>query len=104
MSWFILFLAGILEAGWLVGIQKSNAFTNIPYVLLAVLSMTLSLVLFSIAIKDIPISHAYLVWLAIGASSISIINHYFFEQPLSFQQLFYFCLIFTGVLGLKISN
>jgi len=66
--------------------------------------MTLSLVLFSIAIKDIPISHAYLVWLAIGASSISIINHYFFEQPLSFQQLFYFCLIFAGVLGLKISN
>ncbi|MGV2872702.1 DMT family transporter [Colwellia sp. E150_009] len=104
MSWFILFLAGILEAGWLVGIQKSNSFTNIPYVLLAVLSMTLSLVLFSIAIKDIPISHAYLVWLAIGASSISIINHYFFEQPLSFQQLFYFCLIFAGVLGLKISN
>lgn len=104
MSWFILFLAGILEAGWLVGIQKSNSFTNIPYVLLAVLSMTLSLVLFSIAIKDIPISHAYLVWLAIGASSISIINHYFFEQPLSFQQLFYFCLIFVGVLGLKISN
>ena len=104
MSWFILFLAGILEAGWLVGIQKSNSFTNIPYVLLAVLSMTLSLVLFSIAIKDIPISHAYLFWLAIGASSISIINHYFFEQPLSFQQLFYFCLIFAGVLGLKISN
>ena len=104
MSWFILFIAGILEAGWLVGIQKSNSFTNIPYVLLAVLSMTLSLVLFSIAIKDIPISHAYLVWLAIGASSISIINHYFFEQPLSFQQLFYFCLIFAGVLGLKISN
>jgi len=104
MSWFILFLAGILEAGWLVGIQKSNSFTNIPYVLLAVLSMTLSLVLFSIAIKDIPISHAYLVWLAIGASSISIINHYFFEQPLSFQQLFYFCLIFAGVLGLKTSN
>lgn len=104
MSWFILFIAGILEAGWLVGIQKSNSFTNIPYVLLAVLSMTLSLVLFSIAIKDIPISHAYLVWLAIGASSISIINHYFFEQPLSLQQLFYFCLIFAGVLGLKISN
>ncbi|WP_420839719.1 DMT family transporter [Colwellia maritima] len=94
----------MLEVGRLVGIQKSNSFTNIPYVLLAVLSMTLSLVLFSIAIKNIPISHAYLVWLAIGASSISIINHYFFEQPLSMQQLFYFCLIFAGVLGLKISN
>jgi quaternary ammonium compound-resistance protein SugE len=83
MSWFILFLAGVLEAGWLVGFQKSESFTNIPYVIFAAFSMTLSLVLFSIAIKDIPVSHAYLVWLAIGESSISIINHYFFEQPLS---------------------
>jgi len=32
MYWFILFLAGILEAGWLVGIQKIRIFTNIPYV------------------------------------------------------------------------
>lgn len=104
MYWFILFLAGILEAGWLVGIQKSESFTNIPYVMLAILSMSLSLLLFSIALKGIPVSHAYLIWLAIGASSISIINHYFFEQPLSIQQLLCFCLIFIGVAGLKISN
>ena len=104
MYWFILFLAGILEAGWLVGIQKSESFTNIPYVIFAVLSVTVSLILFSIALKEVPISHAYLVWLAIGTSSISIINHYFFEQPLSSQQLLCFCLIFAGVIGLKISS
>jgi len=104
MYWFILFLAGILEAGWLVGIQKSEYFTNIPYVIFAVFSMALSLVLFSIALKDIPTSQAYLVWLAIGVSSISIINHYFFDQPLSIQQLCCFCLIFIGVVGLKMSN
>jgi quaternary ammonium compound-resistance protein SugE len=89
---------------WLVGIQKSESFTNIPYVIFAIFSMALSLVLFSVALKAIPISHAYLVWLAIGASSISIINHYFFEQPLSMQQLLCFCLIFIGVVGLKASN
>ncbi|XQW85440.1 DMT family transporter [Thalassotalea piscium] len=104
MSWLILFIAGILEAGWLVGIQKSDSFTNIPYVIFAVFSMTLSLVLFSIAIKDIPISHAYLVWLAVGASSIAVINHYFFEQPLSAQHLLCFGLIFIGVVGLKVLN
>tara|TARA_R110000744_G_scaffold25934_1_gene64013 strand:- start:2117 stop:2431 length:315 start_codon:yes stop_codon:yes gene_type:complete len=104
MSWLLLFLAGFLEAGWLVGIQKSESFTNIPYVIFAVFSMTLSLVLFAMALKDIPVSHAYLVWLAIGASSISIINHYFFEQPISIQQLFCFALIFIAVVGLKTSN
>tara|TARA_R110000787_G_scaffold186787_3_gene298575 strand:- start:261 stop:575 length:315 start_codon:yes stop_codon:yes gene_type:complete len=104
MSWLLLFLAGFLEAGWLVGIQKSESFTNIPYVIFAVFSMTLSLVLFAMALKDIPVSHAYLVWLAIGASSISLINHYFFEQAISIQQLFCFALIFIGVVGLKTSN
>lgn len=104
MSWFTLFIAGILEAGWLVGIQKSESFTKAPFVVFAILSMTLSLVLFSITLKNIPISHAYLVWLAIGASSISVINHYFFEQSLSIQQLLCFCLIFIGVVGLKMSN
>lgn len=104
MSWFILFIAGTLEAGWLVGIQKSESFTKIPYVIFAVFSMTLSLVLFSMSLKEIPISHAYLVWLAVGASTISIINHYFFEQPLSMQQIFCFCLIFVGIVGLKLSS
>jgi len=104
MYWFILFIAGTLEAGWLVGIQKSESFTNTPYVIFAVISMLLSLVLFSIALTEIPITHAYLVWLAVGASSISVINHYFFEQSLSLQQVLCLCLIFVGIAGLKISN
>lgn len=104
MYWFILLVAGILEAGWLVGIQKSESFSNIPYVILAVISMALSLLLFSISLKEIPVSHAYLVWLAVGASSISVINHYFFEQPLSMQHILCFCLIFVGIMGLKISS
>jgi quaternary ammonium compound-resistance protein SugE len=36
MYWFILFIAGTMEAGWLIGIQKSESFTNIPYVIFAV--------------------------------------------------------------------
>ncbi|MCZ2723153.1 SMR family transporter [Marinomonas sp. 15G1-11] len=104
MSWFILFIAGILEAGWLVGIQKSESFTKFPYVLIAIISMAFSLLLFSMALKTIPISHAYLVWLAVGATSISVINHYFFDQPLSLQQIGCFLLIFVGVVGLKLSK
>lgn len=103
MYWFILFIAGMLEAGWLIGIQLSASFTKIPYVIFAVCSMVLSLALFSIAIKEIPISQAYLVWLAIGVVTISIVNHFFFNQTLHWQQLLCFTLIFIGVIGLKVS-
>jgi hypothetical protein len=51
MSWFILFIAGTFEAGWLVGLQKSESFTKPYYIIFAIFSMILILVLFSIALK-----------------------------------------------------
>lgn len=104
MSWLILFLAGFLEAVWIVGIQKSESFTKIPYVIMAVLAMTLSLVLFSLSLKDISPAQAYLVWLAVGVVSISATNYFFFAQSLSPKELFFMGLIFVGVLGLKLSS
>ncbi len=104
MSWILLLIAGVLEAGWLVGIQKSESFTKIPFVFMAVVSMALSLLLFSMAIKTIPVSYAYLIWIAVGVTSISVVNHYFFGQSLSLKQLFFFALIMVGVMGLKLTN
>lgn len=104
MSWFILFIAGVLEAGWLVGIEKSASFSKIPYVIFAVACMTASLVLFGLSLKDIPAPTAYLVWLAVGVISITLINHMFFDQLITLRQLSCFALIIAGVVGLKLSH
>ncbi len=103
MYWFLLLIAGLLEAGWVIGIQKSASFTKLPYVLLAIFSMALSLLLFAVAVKEIPISIAYLSWIAVGAAAIAVINHCFLGQSLNAQQLFFLCLIVVGVCGLKSS-
>lgn len=104
MSWFILFVAGVLEAGWLVGIEKSASFSKIPYVIFAVACMTASLALFGLSLKDIPAPTAYLVWLAVGVVSITLINHVFFDQLITLKQLGCFVLIIAGVVGLKLSH
>ena len=104
MSWFILFVAGVLEAGWLVGIEKSASFSKIPYVIFAVACMTASLVLFGLSLKDIPAPTAYLVWLAVGVISITLINHVFFDQLITLKQLGCFVLIIAGVVGLKLGQ
>lgn len=104
MSWFILIIAGVLEAGWLVGIEKSASFSKIPYVIFAVACMTASLVLFGLSLKDIPAPTAYLVWLAVGVISITLINHVFFDQLITLRQLGCFALIIVGVVGLKLSS
>lgn len=97
----MLIVAGMLEAGWLVGIQKSQSFTYLPAVVLAIVAMILSLVLFSYATKTIPAGQAYLVWLAIGAVTITVINHYCFNQLITVKHLLCFALIFSGIIGLK---
>lgn len=104
MSWFLLIVAGVLEAGWLIGIEKSASFSKIPYVVFAVACMTASLALFGLSLKDIPASTAYLVWLAVGVLSISVIKYYFFGQSISATQLLCFGLILAGVAGLKLTS
>ena len=104
MSWILLFIAGVLEAGWLVGIEKSASFSKMPYVIFAVACMTASRVLFGLSLKDIPAPTAYLVWLAVGVVSITLINHVFFDQLITIKQLGCFALIIAGVVGLKLSH
>jgi len=80
MYWLIIFLIEFLDVGWLVDIQEPKSFSNIQFVVLVIFLMVLSLVLFLITLKNISISHTYLVCLAISAISISIKNHYFLNQ------------------------
>lgn len=104
MYWLVLIIAGVLEAGWLIGIEKSASFSKIPYVIFAVACMSASLLLFGISLKQIPAATAYLVWLAVGVVSITVINHLFFGQLISIRQLFCFALIICGVTGLKLTS
>ena len=102
MAWFLLLLAGVFEAGWVISLQKSESFSRTIYVILASLSMIISLVLFSISLKHIAINHAYIVWLAFGASSLSIINTFYFAQPFTILHGLCLGLIILGVIGLKL--
>ena len=66
MSWIYLFLAGLFEIGWAVGLKYSAGFTRLwPSVGTAV-AMILSIVLLSMAAKTLPLGTAYAVWTGIG--------------------------------------
>ncbi|GAB5379138.1 MAG: quaternary ammonium compound efflux SMR transporter SugE [Aliiglaciecola sp.] len=103
MSWFYLVLAGIFEAGWLISIVKSESFSKPQFIVIAVLSMALSLTLFSISLDEIPITVAYLVWLAVGAVSLVLIDVFVNGTPILIQQLFFISLIVIGIVGIKVS-
>lgn len=104
MSWIVLFLAGLLEAGWLISLERSEFFAKKGFVVLAATSMLFSLVFFAYAIKQIPILHAYLVWLAIGTVTMALFNLLVSGHHLTGAQMFFMFLIILGIIGLKIST
>ena len=66
MSWLFLFLAGLFEIGWAVGLKYTDGFTRpLPSALTAA-SMIVSLSLLGLALKSLPLGTAYAIWVGIG--------------------------------------
>ncbi len=102
MAWFLLFLAGLLETCWAIGLKYTQGFTRLwPSVFVAV-SMTLSIVLLAAAVKTLPIGTAYAVWVGIGALGAAILGIYLFNESLTFARGFFLALLLVSIIGLKL--
>jgi quaternary ammonium compound-resistance protein SugE len=73
MAWFLLFLAGIFECGWAIGLKYTDGFTRPLPTALTVISMIISVVLLGLAVKSLPIGTAYAIWTGIGTVCIMLI-------------------------------
>ena len=67
MSWFILFLAGLFEVAWAVGLKYTEGFTRLWPSVLTALAMAASIGLLGLAMKHLPLGTAYAIWTGIGA-------------------------------------
>ena len=61
MSWTILFLAGIFEIFWAVGLKYSDGFTKLFPTIFTIVTMIISFYLLSLALKALPIGTAYAI-------------------------------------------
>ena len=102
MSWLILFFAGIFEICWAVGLKYSSGFTKFWPSVFTILSMTISMILLAIAVKEIPIGTGYAVWTGIGAVGTAILGIFLFSESSELSRLFFIFLIVIGIAGLKI--
>ncbi|NLC24403.1 quaternary ammonium compound efflux SMR transporter SugE [Oxalobacter vibrioformis] len=104
MSWLILFLAGLFEMGWAIGLKYSEGFTRIwPSVWTAV-SMLISVVLLGLAMKNLPVGTAYAVWVGVGAVGTVILGVYLFGDPINLPRIISMGLIVAGIIGLKLAS
>lgn len=104
MSWIILFLAGLFEVGWAIGLKYTEGFTRPLPTALTVCAMLASLGLLGLAMKELPLGTAYAIWTGVGAVGTVIAGIILFGESMALLRLASVALIVTGLIGLKISH
>ncbi|EKF9500193.1 multidrug efflux SMR transporter [Vibrio cholerae] len=106
MAWLILFLAGICEIAWAIGLKYSEGFSK-PLASVATLSaLVISFVLLGIALRTLPLGVAYGIWVGIGAVGTAVMGILLFGEAVSLFKLMSLALIVIviGIAGLKLAS
>lgn len=104
VSWFILFVAGLFEIAWALGLKYTEGFTKPVPTVAVIVALIISMVLLGIAVRDIPIGTGYAVWTGIGVIGTAIGGIILFNEPSDWLRLTCLALIVLGILGLKLSH
>jgi quaternary ammonium compound-resistance protein SugE len=102
MAWIILFVAGLLEVGWAIGLKFTEGFTRPVPSVLTLAAMAGSVILLGLALKTLPIGTAYAVWTGIGAVGTALLGIALFGEPATALRLGSIGLIVAGITGLKL--
>lgn len=104
MSWLCLFLAGVCEIGWPVGLKMAVNGNRLGWSLFAIFAMALSGILLYWAQKTIPMGTAYAIWTGIGAVGAFVVGIIWFKDPATIARMISVLLIVMGIIGLKLAS
>lgn len=102
MAWLLLFLAGLLEIGWAVGLKYTAGFTRLIPSVLTIASMIVSMALLGLAVRTLPLGTAYAIWTGIGTVGTALLGIVLFQEPATAVRLACIGLIVAGIVGLKL--
>lgn len=102
MAWIVLFIAGLFEIAWAIGLKYTHGFTKLWPSLWTLGAMAVSLFLLSQALKTIPVGTAYAIWTGIGAVGTVILGIMLLNEPRDAARIFFLLLIIAGIGGLYV--
>ncbi|MBX3323716.1 MAG: multidrug efflux SMR transporter [Phycisphaeraceae bacterium] len=102
--WILLVVAGLLEAGWAIGLKTTDGFTRLWPSVLTILAIAVSMFLLSVAARSIPIGTAYAIWVGIGALGAVILGAVFYAEPVPPARVCFVLLLLVSIVGLKLTS
>lgn len=102
MQWIILFIAGLFEVAWAIGLKYTEGFSKLWPSVFTIVCMIISMGLLAYAVKHLPIGTAYAIWTGIGAVGTAILGIILFNESKELVRIFFILLIVIGIVGLKL--
>ena len=102
MVWLILFLAGLFEPAWAIGLKYTHGFSRLWPSVGTLVAMALSVILLAQDLQSLPVGTAYAIWTGIGAVGAVTMGIILFNEPATLARMACLALIISGIIGLKI--
>lgn len=104
MAWAFLFVAGMLEVVWAIGLKYTHGFSRLWPSVGTVAAMAASFAMLAQALKTIPVGTAYAVWTGIGAVGVATVGMLFLGESREWIRILCLLLIVSGIVGLKLAT
>jgi quaternary ammonium compound-resistance protein SugE len=102
MAWISLFVAGLLEIGWAVGLKYTDGFSKLWPSVWTVFALIASFLFLEYSLRTLPVGTAYAIWVGIGAVGTAILGMWLFNESRDIARILCLLLIVAGVIGLKV--
>ena len=103
MAWVVLFIAGLFEIGWAVGLKYTEGFPVPGPPWEQAPPVIVSMFLLGSAVRTLPLGTAYAVWTGIGTVGTALLGVVLFREPATAMRLLCIGLIVAGVIGLRMA-
>lgn len=104
LAWSYLFLAGLFEVAWAVGLEYTDGFTRPGATAATLLAMAVSVYLLARAVTALPVGTAYAIWTGIGAVGTVLVGILLFGESRAPTRLAFVGLIVVGIAGLRVTG
>ena len=81
MAWVVLFIAGLLEIAWAVGLKYTDGFTRLWPSIATGVAVVGSMGLLAVAVRTLPLGSAYAVWTGIGTVGLQCLGSCYSRSP-----------------------
>jgi quaternary ammonium compound-resistance protein SugE len=102
MAWVVLLLAGLVEIVMAISLKFADGWTRFWPSVIGVTAGLVSIVLLTVATRQLPVSTAYAVWTGTGAVGVTVIGMVALGDSAHPLRLVCIGIVFLGIVGLHL--